>query len=64
MLYIALTPQIKEKEQCITKSHMCDIKNITHLFPCVFPDIYALAVGCCTPLGIMHIYQATHPCLC
>ena len=28
------------------------------------PDIYALALGRCVPLGIMHIYQAMHSCLC
>ena len=25
---------------------------------------YALALGCCTPLGIMHLYHTTHSCLC
>ena len=28
------------------------------------PDIYALALGRCAPSGIVHIYQATHSCLC
>ena len=28
------------------------------------PDIYALVLGCCVPLGIMHIYQAKYSCLC
>ena len=28
------------------------------------PDIYALALGRCVPLGIVHIYQAKHSCLC
>ena len=28
------------------------------------PDIYALALGCCTPSGIVRIYQAKHSCLC
>ena len=27
------------------------------------PDIHALALGCCAPSGIVHIYQATHSCL-
>ena len=31
---------------------------------CALPDIYALALGRCAPLGIVHIYQATHSCLC
>ena len=28
------------------------------------PDIYALALGRCAPLGIVHIYQAKHSYLC
>ena len=28
------------------------------------PDIYALALGRCEPLGVMRIYQAKHSCLC
>ena len=28
------------------------------------PDIYALALGCCVPSGIVHIYQAKHSSLC
>ena len=28
------------------------------------PDIYALALGSAVPLDIVHMYQATHPCLC
>ena len=28
------------------------------------PDIYTLTLGCCAPLGIVHIYQAKHSCLC
>ena len=28
------------------------------------PDIYALTLECCVPSGIIHIYQATHSCLC
>ena len=31
---------------------------------CVLPDIYALALGHCTPSGVMHIYQANHFYLC
>ena len=31
---------------------------------CALPDIYALALGRCAPSGIVHIYQATHSCLC
>ena len=30
----------------------------------VLPDIYALALRRCAPLGIVHIYQATYSCLC
>ena len=28
------------------------------------PDIHALALERCAPLSIVHIYQATHSCLC
>ena len=28
------------------------------------PDIYALALGCCSPLGIVCIYHAKYSCLC
>ena len=31
---------------------------------CALPDIYALVLGRCAPSGIVHIYQAKHPCLC
>ena len=31
---------------------------------CASPDIYALALGCCMPLGVVSSSQAKHSCLC
>ena len=30
----------------------------------VLPDMYALSLGQCAPSDIVHLYQATHSCLC